>query len=205
MKSIKHYILLAVSCTSLTFAAPVNVAAGKAVTTSQSLTSFAYVCGTGAQPSLSSVTDGAFLASGSCYQQGVFWADTFTPGLTVDIDLGGTFLINSAIVQVDNNDVYRLEYRDTGGVWHDWWTGISGPITFGMETRPNPADNTQVQALAAVQATAVRVSGSGGDNVYAVSEVQVFSDSAVPEPSTILLTAGAGLLLLARRRFQAAK
>jgi hypothetical protein len=40
---------------------------------------------------------------------------------TVDIDLQGTFTINSAIVQADDNDAYTLQYRDTTGTYHDWW------------------------------------------------------------------------------------
>jgi hypothetical protein len=128
--------------------------------------------------------------------------------VTIDIDLQGTFLLTSAIAQVDNNDSYLLQYRDTNGVYNDWWT-ISGPVTFGVETRPNPADNTAQQDLADVLATGVRITGVAGtgDSVYAVSELQVFAEpitGEVPEPASII-GAGCGLALLGLIKYSRAR
>jgi hypothetical protein len=64
--------------------------------------------------------DGIFFAENTCYTAGVFWINSTGSTPTVDIDLQGTFTIDSAIVQADNNDAYTLQYRDTTGTYHDW-------------------------------------------------------------------------------------
>jgi len=186
-------------------AAPINVALGKPVTASAGLPTFDYVCGAGtagSQPALSTITDGVFEARFDCYQDGPYWAEGITPGLTLDIDLQGTFTLKSAIAQVDNNDTFQLQYRDTSGVYHDWWL-IDGPASFGFETRPNVLDNTAVQPLPEVVATGLRIFGVAGapgtDNVWSVAEVQAFG-VAVPEPASVLLMGGALAAAALRRR-----
>jgi len=100
-------------------------------------------------------------------------------------DLLGTFRLKGAIAQVDDHDMFQLQYRDTSGVYHDWWL-IDGPARVGFETRPNVLDNTEIQLLPELLATGVRivaVPDLGTDNIWAVAEVQVF----VPEPGSLLL------------------
>ena len=194
-------LCVVVSFASQALAAPINVALGKPVTASAALPTFNYVCGAGSggsQPALSTITDGVFEGRFDCYQDGPYWWEGSTPGLTIDIDLLGTYRLSGAIAQVDNNDVFQLQYRDTVGVYHDWWL-IDGPTTFGFETRPNVLDNTKIQQLPTVFATGLRIYGvvnaPGTDNVWSVAEVQAF----VPEPSLLLLMGGA-LVAAARRR-----
>jgi hypothetical protein len=180
-----------------------NVALNKPVTASAGLPTFDYVCGagtSGAQPALGTITDGVFEDRFDCYQDGPYWYEGFTPGLTIDIDLMSTFLLSGAIAQVDNNDTFELQYRDTSGIYHDWWQ-ISGPFTVGFETRPNVLDNTEIQPLPPVVATGLRIFGVPDvgftDNIWSVAEIQAFT----PEPCSFgLLAAALGGLALVRRR-----
>jgi hypothetical protein len=145
------------------------------------------ICGVGVQPqgSAAALDDGVFLPEQTCYQSGPVYWNTQTN--TIDIDLRGTFTLNGAIVQADDNDVYELQYRDTGGTYHDWY---SVPIqgSFGMITRTD-------LALPAVSATGLRFFAplESGDGEFGVSEIEVFG---VPEPGTIWMMLG-GLTLLA--------
>src|SRR5690242_15516044 len=75
------------------------------------------LCGTTPpQGSAGSLDDGVFLPEQTCYQSGAVYWNTQTNH--IDIDLQGTFTLNGAIVQADDNDVYMLQYRDTGGTYH---------------------------------------------------------------------------------------
>lgn len=196
--------LVFVSLASHAQAAPINVALGKPVTASAALPTFDYFCpaGGGPQPALSTVTDGVFEARFDCYQEGPYWAEGITRALTLDIDLLGTFTLTGAIAQVDNNDTFQLQYRDTSGVYHDWW--LIGPaFSVGFETRPNVLDNTEIQPLPSVVATGLRIFGvpgaAGTDNVWSVAEVQAFG-TAVPEPASVLLMGGALAAAALRRK-----
>ena len=152
------------------------------------------ICGVGVQPqgSAASLDDGVFLPEGTCYQSGPVYWNTQTN--TIDIDLQGTFLLNGAIVQADDNDIYELQYKDTGGIYHNWYD-VPTKGSFGMITRPGSG---QIQALPAVQATGLRFFApvGSGDGEWAVSEIEVF---AVPEPGTIWMMLG-GLTLVAAAR-----
>jgi len=164
------------------------------------------LCGVGVQPqgTAASLDDGVFLAEGTCYQSGaVYWQNpvgTAAVVKTIDIDLQGTFTLSGAIVQADDNDIYTLQYRDTGGVYHDWWNiGTLG--SFGMITRPGSPDQTKIQSLPAVQATGLRFFAplGSGDGEYAVSEIEVF----VPEPATTwMVLSGLALVLVGVSRRQ---
>jgi hypothetical protein len=193
-------VVMAIGASS---ASAANIALGKPVTASAPMPTFTYACPAvgGPQPPLSVITDGLFEPRFECYQDGPYWYEGFTPGLTIDIDLQGTFFINRAVAQVDNNDTFMLQYRDVGGIYHDWWL-IQGPLTFGFETRPNVLDNTEFQPLPGVFATGLRIFGvvNGNpetDNVWSVAEIQV-----APEPATMVLTAGGLLGVLYRRSRQ---
>lgn len=157
------------------------------------------LCGVGAQPqgSAGSLDDGVFLPETTCYQSGPVYWNTQTN--TIDIDLQGTFTLNAAIVQADDNDIYTLQYKDTGGIYHDWWN-IPQLGAFGMITRPGSPDQTQMQLLSEVQATGLRFFApvGSGDGEWAVSEIEVFY---VPEPATTwMVLGGLAFLLIGRTR-----
>jgi len=157
-------------------AADVNVALNKPVTLNGLYLSYvstvAPCLGTATPPQAhaSTLVDGTFLTESKCYQLGSVYWNSLNPGNSVDINLGSGFLISSAIVQADDNDTYTLQYRDTAGVYHDWWH-IPTAGTVGSTTRPN-SNQTQRQNLAAVLATGLRFFAppSSGDGEYAVSE-----------------------------------
>jgi hypothetical protein len=145
---------------------------------------------------LATVTDGVFLPSGQQWQTGTVWWTGLTP--TLDIDLGGVFEIDSAIVQVDDNDTYLLQYRDTlTGLYSTIWN-IPQSSGGGMRTRPNVADDGErfVFPSGPISTDSVRILAASGDNLYSVSEVQVFS---IPSPSAAAFL-GLGGLMAARRR-----
>ena len=89
--------------------------------------------------------------------------------------LGGVFTIDAAIVQADDNDSYLLSYRDLGtGEWVPLWQ-VPPSYAFGMQTRPNAADGSARQGFDALVLTdRLRFEADWGDNLYLVSEIQVF-------------------------------
>lgn len=145
---------------------------------------------------LSTLTDALFLPRGQQWQtESVWWSGLDT---AFEIDLGGVFVLDSAIAQCDDNDAYVLLYRnlDTGQFQPLWSIPAYGGG--GMQTRPNAADNAERFVFPApVTTDAIRIAATSGDNSYSVSEVQVF---AVPTPSAIALLAMGGLVTARRRR-----
>lgn len=146
----------------------------------------------GAAPS--TLTDGTFLPAGTQWQTGtVWWTGT---GSTLEIGLGDEITVSGAIVQADNNDTYRLWYRDLDtGLFEELWTvgTVSGA---GMRTRPDASDDTDIFFLpSAVTTDTIRIAAIGGDGAYSLSEVQIWSP--VPGPGAIALL---GLFPMARAR-----
>lgn len=150
-----------------------------------------------AQPAPGTIDNGVFQTEETCYQEGIHWQ-----GLTdsISISFGGTFVIDGAIVQADDNDTYELDYLGTDDAYHLWWT-IPTISSFGLVTRPN-ADQTTIMTLPTVDALGVEIFAVSGDNDYAVSQVEVFGSAAVPEPDTMgLLCAGLiGIMVACKRR-----
>jgi hypothetical protein len=170
------------------------------VTLNGSYPSFTFVCGPIAQPSAGSVDNGVFQPEETCYQQGVHWQGSSSGDLThtIAIDFGGTFLIDGAIVQADDNDTYELEYLGTDHSYHLWWSVPLDP-SFGLVTRPN-GDQSTVMTLPTVEALGVQIFATGGDGAYAVSQVEVFGDP-VPEPNSLtLLSVGLVAVFLRSRK-----
>jgi len=145
------------------------------------------VSGSTAGAALSTLTDGIFRPAGTQWQNGtVWWSGTAT---MLEIGLDGAVEVSGAIVQADNNDTYRMWYRDLGtGTFQELWT-IGAVGGAGMRTRPDASDDTEVFFFPSpVMTDAIRIAAIGGDSSYSLSEVQVWG--TVPAPGA------AGLLAL---------
>ena len=147
---------------------PINVALGKTVASS----GLFFVGGFGALQTvdLGSVTDGVFFEPGQNWTAGAVWwmedVDSIQNRLT--IYLGGTFKVKKLIVQVDNNDDYRVS-------WNDAITGMTSVIvspTFipfpGGLAVPVELDVSAVTDEFIIE----HVAGGRGDGFYSVSEFQ---------------------------------
>jgi hypothetical protein len=131
------------------------------------------------------VVDGRLLPRSRCWDEGAVWWETRVAGSAtgagavtetwIRVDLPGAYRIDAAIVQADDNDEYRLSYRDlASGAWEPLWE-IPAAGGGGMQTRPNPADDAQRKTFAnRVVTEALRLEATSGDAMYAVSEIQVF-------------------------------
>jgi hypothetical protein len=153
------------------------------------------VAGSANGASLSTLTDGLFLPAGTQWQSGTVWWSGLSSRF--EIDLGGTVEVMGAVVQADNNDTYRMWYRDLAtGDYVDLWT-VAATGGAGMRTRPNPGNNGEIFYFdTSVLTDSIRIGAIGGDNAYSLSEVQVWG--VVPAPGAFALLGLAGLS--ARRR-----
>jgi hypothetical protein len=150
----------------------------------------------------STLTDGLFLPRGTLWNAGSVWWDAFAPegvsaNNSIEIDLGGVYMIAGFTVQADDNDTYRLEYWN-GASWITAWN-IPAVGGAGDQTRPDPDDESAIFALGSAIATdRLRFTATGGDGYYSVTEIRAF----VPEPATLALlgVALAGLGFSSRRR-----
>lgn len=179
--------LLCLFSTSATMAAD-NVALHKPVTVSGTGIGMGWG---GPLAAAGTVTDGLFLGNNHPWDvDTVYWSGL---DAVVEIDLGGSFQLSSFTVEADNNDTYEIAYR-SGTTWQ---LAASVPFAFnfgGLQLRT-------IDLPAPVTADALRITATGGDNLYSVSELQAFAQP-VPEPETYaLMLAGLGLVgAIARRR-----
>jgi hypothetical protein len=147
---------------------PINVALGKTVASS----GLFFVGGFGALQTvdLGSVVDGVFFEPGQNWTAGSVWwredVDTLRNKLT--IYLGKTFEITKLIVQVDNNDDYRVS-------WNDDISGANSVIV-SPTFIPFPgglAVPVEVDVSAVTDQFTIEHVGAGrGDGFYSVSEFQ---------------------------------
>ncbi len=147
------------------------------------------VSGSTSGASLSTLTDGVFRPAGTHWQTGtVWWSGT---SVMLQVDLNGATELSGAIVQADNNDTYRLWYRDlVTGNYAELWT-VAAVGGAGMRTRPDPSDNTEIHLFAAPVITdTIRIAAIGGDGAYSLSEVQVWGIVPAPGAAAVLIAAG---------------
>jgi hypothetical protein len=189
-------ILLAVFCLLAgSLSAQTNVAQGKPVL----LRGEHFFVGPGGWPSPpETVVDGIFLPPGTPWDQGPVWWTLFDCGgpegpCFIEIDLEGDYLIDSFVFQGDS-DTYFLEYWDIGaGGWRmAWMVGPPEPPD-DVQTRPDPADNSQRHVLPEpIVTNSLRVIASpphwddpfffSTDDLYGVSEIQAFGEPYIPPP-----------------------
>ncbi|MDH5302432.1 MAG: PEP-CTERM sorting domain-containing protein [Gammaproteobacteria bacterium] len=213
MKTLSSFLvipMLAIGLFTSTHAtASSNVAQGKTVTLTDG-TFFTGGWGGGAVVDPMTVVDGVFLPKQTPWDQGaVWWDDHDGVANHIEIDLGGTFVIESFVVQADDNDAYNLEYRDL--ISGDWILAWAVPNYddrgWGMLTRPDVNNDATVYTLASsITTDALRISGNmdSGDRYFSVSEVQAYGYAAeVPAPAALILFA-AGLLGMSLTRRKAA-
>ena len=184
-----HIVLGAIGLVSLfpvTVASAQNIALG---------TSVSLAAGSATGADLSTLTDGIFRPRGTLWTDGtIYWSGLDT---ALEVDLGGTFLITGAAVQVDDNDAYTLLYRDlTTGNWLTMWD-VPNYDAFGsgMQTRPNPDNDSEVFIFSSsVTTDRVRLLAASGDNSYSASELVL-----IPAPGVASVIV-AGLFGVTRRK-----
>ena len=111
------------------------------------------------------------LTDGTAAKEGAFWDTELTtrfpsPGSFVVYDLGSEQPIAAAWLQGDNNDVYELALSSDGEHFETLWRAgpQSGAGLRGRETSELKGKGRYL-----------RVSASGGDGAYSLSELQVFA------------------------------
>ena len=187
-KQMPRMIIVSLLCSALgasvLFADVTNVALDKPVTLNGIF--FTGGWGGGSIVSADTVVDGIFFTRGQQWDLGPVWWDSSgdNTGQSIVIDLEGVYVIESLIIQADDNDAYKLYYWDIGS--SDWvlawdvpnYDTVPDPSNWGMQTRPNPDDDTERYMLvSSIITSALKIEGNmsdTGDSLFSVSEVQAF-------------------------------
>lgn len=152
---------------STTQAEPLNLLAGKKPVTSDG------------------VKNPARLTDGLYCNEGDEWLTDLTarfssPRSYLEYSLGDETPIRCAIVQADNNDVYFLSGSADGAHWQPLWrVGAEG----------GPGMRVRIQKLDA-KARYLRLSATGGDALYSVSEIAIYSECPQIWPPDLVRTQG---------------
>ncbi len=93
----------------------------------------------------------------------------------VEYDLGQVQPLRCVLVQADNNDVYFLSGSQDGRNWQPLWR-VGAESGAGMRVRSTKLE-TSVRYL--------RLSATGGDALYSVGEIAVYSECPVPWPADL--------------------
>jgi hypothetical protein len=163
----------------------INVALNADVT----LNGGSFFVGGGLTVSENTLVDGVFLPRGTQWDQGsIWWVSSDNVDRYIIINLGYVYRIESVIVQADDNDSYLLYYRDMKN--SGWKLACHIPnydmyldqTTMGMQTRPNPNDDSMRYVLPQQIVTdelMLRGAVGEGDRRFSVSEIQAFSRNGV--------------------------
>ena len=162
------------------------------------------------------VVDGVFLPRNRVRDRGTVWWDSIsTSGQYIRINLQTAAVIESLIVQADDNDAYRVYYLDPGSLtWKLAWEAPNyDTYGWGMQTRPNPANEAQAYKLGQeITTSALKIEGvlTDGDGQFAVSEVQAYGRWVIPPASvkhtlTIKATQGGSVTVPGEGQFQYAE
>ncbi|SFD60114.1 hypothetical protein [Pseudoalteromonas denitrificans] len=89
---------------------------------------------------------------------------------SIEIELGAFYSLDKFIIQADTNDDYQVEYFQNNA-WHSAWTATPAG-NWGMVTRYSGVLN-------AIATNKIRISASGGDSLYAISEIAVFGKPVI--------------------------
>ena len=138
-------------------------------------------------------------ADGTQWNHGSFWWDqdpsVNTSPVSLTVDLNKSYKITQFTVQADDNDTYLLQYWN-GTSWATAWN-IPEYGSYGLTTRVSGL-------LGPITTDALRFTATGGDNYYALGQLEAVGVPAgVPEPASwalmILGVAGTGAALRLRR------
>jgi hypothetical protein len=131
------------------------------------------------------LVDGVFLPRSAQWDQGsVWWDSSDNVDRYITLNLGQAYTIESFIVQADDNDAYLIYYWDMKNsswelAWHvPNYDMYLGPSTIGMQTRPNPSDNSMRYVLPQKIVTdKLMLKGEivNGDQRFSVSEIQAYA------------------------------
>lgn len=125
------------------------------------------------------------------------WWYGLAPNLV--IDLQQAYTIDDVILQVDNNDYYKVDYSLDNSSWNNLFyiRAADGEVGWGMDTMSTVSGDPEYISgidFSPVNARYIKFYATGGDNMYSISELQVYGQAnAVPEPATVLLL-GSGFL-----------
>ena len=119
---------------------------------------------------LGSVADGVFMKPGQNWTAGAVWwrEDVDSISNTLTVYLGGTYKIRKLIVQVDNNDDYRVSWNDevsgmTSVVVSPTFISFPGGLSVPVEVKVRAVTD---------QFIIEHDPGGRGDGYYSVSEFQ---------------------------------